>query len=183
MRTDTCRRILDAALELFAENGFHTTTIDKISAKAGISKGLVYNHFESKDALLFAVFDAGFEEMEKVIPELDLSRSSEKPVEVYIELLFQALTHNIRFWKLYFTMSVQPDIFSKIRDRMDTMFELFINRLRDHFRRLYSPVPELDAILLGAVMDGLTFQYILRGDKMPLDDLKKRLIAMFCRNS
>lgn len=50
-------RILGAAEELFAAHGFAKTTVDEIAAAAGVSKGLVYDHYPSKEALLGAVWD------------------------------------------------------------------------------------------------------------------------------
>jgi len=50
-------RILSAAEELFATHGFAKTTVDEIAAAAGVSKGLVYDHYPSKEALLGAVWD------------------------------------------------------------------------------------------------------------------------------
>ena len=44
--------ILDAALALFAGNGYGATRIDDVAARAGISKGAVYHYFPSKRALL-----------------------------------------------------------------------------------------------------------------------------------
>ncbi len=49
-------RILDAAEELFALQGFVKTTIDEIASAAHVSKGLVYDHYESKEELLRAVW-------------------------------------------------------------------------------------------------------------------------------
>ncbi len=49
--------ILQAASTLFAERGFAKTPVEKIAMAAGVSKGLVYVHFESKNALLVAVID------------------------------------------------------------------------------------------------------------------------------
>jgi AcrR family transcriptional regulator len=43
--------ILDAALEVFAERGYHASSIDDIARAAGISKALIYEHFASKQAL------------------------------------------------------------------------------------------------------------------------------------
>ncbi len=45
------RAILDAAMEAFATRGYHGTTIDDIASAAGVSKALIYEHFESKRAL------------------------------------------------------------------------------------------------------------------------------------
>jgi AcrR family transcriptional regulator len=49
-------RILDAASRLFAEPGFAKTSVDEVAAAAGVSKGLVYDHYDSKEELLAAVF-------------------------------------------------------------------------------------------------------------------------------
>jgi AcrR family transcriptional regulator len=50
-------RILGAAEDLFATHGFAKTTVDEIAAAAGVSKGLVYDHYASKEALLDAVWE------------------------------------------------------------------------------------------------------------------------------
>ncbi|WP_372605240.1 TetR/AcrR family transcriptional regulator [Actibacterium sp.] len=44
--------VLDAALELFTEQGYARTTVEQIARRAGLSKGAVYLYFPSKDALL-----------------------------------------------------------------------------------------------------------------------------------
>ena len=50
-------RILGAAEQLFATQGFVKTTVDEIAATAGVSKGLVYDHYVSKEELLSAVWN------------------------------------------------------------------------------------------------------------------------------
>jgi AcrR family transcriptional regulator len=50
----TRERILQSAQELFSEKGFHGTSMDDIVEKSGMSKGAIYGHFESKDALIMA---------------------------------------------------------------------------------------------------------------------------------
>lgn len=49
--------ILQAATEVFAEQGFAAVTVAEIADRAGIGKGTVYEYFSSKDDLLFAVFE------------------------------------------------------------------------------------------------------------------------------
>ena len=51
------RQILDAAITLFDEQGFSTTKYSDISDKAGISKGLVYRYFNSKEEILLALHE------------------------------------------------------------------------------------------------------------------------------
>ena len=55
-RARKLERILAAAEQLFAAQGFAKTTVDEIAARAGVSKGLVYDHYASKEDLLAAVW-------------------------------------------------------------------------------------------------------------------------------
>jgi len=50
-------QILDAAATVFAERGFHPTTIREIARAAGVADGTIYNYFENKTALLFGILD------------------------------------------------------------------------------------------------------------------------------
>jgi AcrR family transcriptional regulator len=58
-------QLLDAALALFAEQGFERATIKDLSEAAGVTQGLVYHYFRGKDELLFAVL-----ERQSFLPEL-----------------------------------------------------------------------------------------------------------------
>lgn len=55
---DKRQAILDAALELFAERGFHGTAVPLVAEKAGVGAGTVYRYFESKEALVNALYRA-----------------------------------------------------------------------------------------------------------------------------
>ena len=50
------RQILDAAVRAFAKRGYHACRVSDIAAEAGVAYGLVYHYFESKDAVLEAIF-------------------------------------------------------------------------------------------------------------------------------
>jgi len=56
-RAQTRARLLDAAARVYARRGFDTATIDEIAHEAGFTKGAVYDHFGSKEGLLFALLD------------------------------------------------------------------------------------------------------------------------------
>jgi AcrR family transcriptional regulator len=50
------RRILDAAVRVFAAQGYDTARVGDIAEEAGVAYGLVYHYYESKEAVLEAVF-------------------------------------------------------------------------------------------------------------------------------
>jgi TetR/AcrR family transcriptional regulator, regulator of autoinduction and epiphytic fitness len=58
--------ILEAATAVFREEGYDTTSMDRIAERAGASKRTVYNHFGSKEALFQAVVASSMAEMAKL---------------------------------------------------------------------------------------------------------------------
>lgn len=50
-------RIKKRALDLFVTNGYHATTVDMIGTRAKLTKGAIYFHFESKEAILSRLLD------------------------------------------------------------------------------------------------------------------------------
>ncbi len=50
-------QILDAAVAVFAENGFHATTIHAVAQRAGVADGTIYTYFDSKTDLLMGIFE------------------------------------------------------------------------------------------------------------------------------
>ena len=54
--TNARQRIVAAAVALFAEQGYDATSVNQVVARAGVAKGALYHHFESKDDLLYEVY-------------------------------------------------------------------------------------------------------------------------------
>lgn len=57
-------RILDAALKVFATRGFYNAKVSEVAREAGVADGTIYLYFESKDALLIALFE---DRMQRII--------------------------------------------------------------------------------------------------------------------
>lgn len=53
---DLRARVLDAAVELFADQGYDGTSVSQVINRAGVAKGGFYHHFASKEALLYEVY-------------------------------------------------------------------------------------------------------------------------------
>jgi len=69
--TDRQDQILDAAVHLFAEQGFHKTTTREIAEAAGVAEGTLYNYFASKDELLMGIMARLTESVNKQGKEID----------------------------------------------------------------------------------------------------------------
>ena len=62
-RQDKRRTIINAAVEVFAEKGFHHSRVSDIARKAGVADGTIYLYFKSKDDLLITIFEERMEEL------------------------------------------------------------------------------------------------------------------------
>ena len=60
---DKRARILEAAIKVFAERGFHSATVAEIARAAGVADGTIYLYFKGKDDLLLRLFDEKMTEL------------------------------------------------------------------------------------------------------------------------
>ncbi len=68
---DRRRQILDAAIRVFARQGFHACRVSDIAREAGVAYGLVYHYFDSKDQVLNELFDERWSLLLTAIEEID----------------------------------------------------------------------------------------------------------------
>ena len=84
------RQIVDAAVELFIEKGFHKTTTRQIARAAGLSIGSLYEYVASKEDILYLVCDAIHAEVEHALAQaLERARSGSNPLAVVVREYFQ----------------------------------------------------------------------------------------------
>ncbi|HVS84565.1 MAG TPA: TetR family transcriptional regulator [Gaiellaceae bacterium] len=87
------RQILDAAVRVFAQKGFHTSRVGDIAEEAGVAHGLLYHYFESKDQLLETVFHENWGVL------LDRIRAVEETDEPATEQLRHVALIILRTWR------------------------------------------------------------------------------------
>jgi TetR/AcrR family transcriptional regulator len=97
----TRRRILQAAIRLFAKHGFHAVSVDQIVGQARVNKRMVYHYFGSKDAL----FEAALSEVYKRIEEIEFhaverGRSPREKLSRLLESYFEFLDLEPEFTRL-----------------------------------------------------------------------------------
>ncbi|HEV3128911.1 MAG TPA: TetR/AcrR family transcriptional regulator [Solirubrobacteraceae bacterium] len=73
---DKRRVILEAAVRVFARQGFHTCRVADIADEAGVAYGLVYHYFSSKDEILDTLFQERWDAMLAAIAEADAQHPS-----------------------------------------------------------------------------------------------------------
>ena len=66
----TRNRLLETASHLFASKGYASTSVREIVARAGVSKPVLYYHFQSKEGLYYAILEWGAEVQKKIIDDV-----------------------------------------------------------------------------------------------------------------
>ena len=180
MRQQSIAAIKQAALELFAHRGYASTSISQIAREAGISKGLMYNYFSSKEDLLRAIILDAVETGEKLV-EGSLHESPEPHTQIQgiVESVFRAVKENGHYWKLLTSLAFQPGAFEGLEEIMNLKREANLAMGKALFSRLGADEPELEAYLFGAALDGMMMHYFFLEDEYPFDAMQAHIIKRF----
>lgn len=89
MKTDKKQSIYLAAAKLFGKKGFEGTSLDEVARKAGVAKGTIFYHFQSKEELFSALIQEGIEQLSRGIETIaNKDISIEKKLGLIIEFHF-----------------------------------------------------------------------------------------------
>lgn len=181
IRQKSSENIENIALELFALKGYHATSISQIAQKARISKGLLYNYFESKEKLLDSIIMKVYHEIMRIVQTSE-NLSAEKQIEQMIVQTINHLKKNITFWRLYLFLVHQSDIQKKLAKLYEKMRIDYMNYVVKLFKEMGSKNPEMEAMMLGTLFDGIGLNYVTAPEGYPIDEMSNYLIEVFINN-
>ncbi len=175
IREERKSQIKEVALEIIFEEGVQNTSISKIAKRAGISKGLLYNYYESKEEMIKEIIFEGMEQFMKIFDPNNDGVLTDDEAKYFIDEMFNILKSNIKYWKLYFYVLLQPKVMAIIQDKFLTITELFMKMLISYFAQKGSKNPMADTRMIVAILDGICLHYILDPKQFPMDEIKTRL--------
>jgi len=104
------RQLFDVALSLFAEHGYSATTMDDIAELAGVTKPLVYQHFESKRALYLELLDVVSHELiDRIVQSTAAAEGPRQQVEFGFAGYFQLMIDNELAFRLLYGRDAPDD--------------------------------------------------------------------------
>jgi AcrR family transcriptional regulator len=114
------RQILDVACTVFAEGGFHATSMDDVAAAAGVTKPVLYQHFPSKRALFLELLDdVGRQLLGELAVATSAAHSGRERVEEGFASYFRFVTGNESAFRVLFGASARNDPeFAEIVERI-----------------------------------------------------------------
>lgn len=171
--------ILATALELFGERGYDSTSTSQIAKQAGVSEGLIFRHFTNKAGLLTAIMEDG---VAQIAATMSAYKTADDPREAIAHHISQSLelirTHE-KFWRFATKVRFQSAVQETASATIDGTNQFIINNLSENFKKTGAARPELEALLLFAVIDAVCIHWLQNPAAYPLDDMKDLLIQKY----
>jgi AcrR family transcriptional regulator len=190
-REETRELVLAAAARVFAQRGFHATSLDAIAEEAGFSRGAVYYNFADKEELFLELLDRRCAERAQDLrevfadtPEDDVAATSRR-AQLAAQHALDAMTGDPEWRALYleFLAHAARDTafrrrFSKRSDEMrGALEEVVVERTRPVADAL-DMEPEQLAVVIDALGTGLWAHHMLHGSRAVPPDLFSKALAL-----
>jgi AcrR family transcriptional regulator len=195
-RAETVERLLDAALETFAEIGFAAASVEDICRRGGFTRGAFYSSFRTKDELFAALFTRETERnLARVEEQLVGIEHEDDPVAAGVERALGAFRAD-RTWVLVHTeyalhAARHPEAAAALRrhaEELHRRLTRLIESLADRLGlRLTLPANRLARIVL-ALHDGVVIREVVGGPAGPAaqrgaSDLERTALLLLLRSA
>jgi AcrR family transcriptional regulator len=168
------RRLLLAALESFAAQGYNATTTRQIAQRAGMGAAAVYMHYPSKQALLFEISRTGHTALLRDVGNaLDGMTSPKERLWRFMHVFvsWHARNHTVARVNQYELVSLGPEQFQEIRKLRDQFEEALTTELRGGVQSGDFAIADLDVTLLALLSLGIDVARWYTGRGKPPDAL------------
>lgn len=185
LRPEVRQRLEDAVLEVFSESDFHQANIRDVAKKAGISFSTIYNHYGSKERLLFSVVDVWLGRLtDRITDHLHGIEDLKEKVRKVFWLQLDYYDRHPRLARILFMTLPMKTWMADETFQQRNMTNLFLEALKDGQRRGILN-PDVRAGVLLDVILGLVqrsfFMWISRGQKGRLTDQSNALFEIVWR--
>ena len=163
------QKIIDAAMGLFSESGYHYASMDDIAGSAGVAKGTLYYNFPTKSALFLVIVRDGLDQMMASIKkEIQDDRSAKQHTEAIIRYHIEtyiAYPQLVRIMFKELSGGLNPDVQSEIKG-LRQRYSTFIAGLLEH-AETNNTVRNSDSELLANALIDLFFSTALFANENP----------------
>jgi AcrR family transcriptional regulator len=176
LRNEKKQFIANIALKLFANQGYTRTSISIIAKEANISKGLMYNYFQSKKELLEYIINSLGESFSQYIdPNKDGIITEEEALN-YIDITFDMLRNQRESLKYYYQLAFQPEVIEilcnphTVHENIKKQQDLFYNFWVSKFPNVDPRIAKTNII---SFIKGFVMLYVYLPEMYPDEFLKE----------
>ena len=179
IREERKTQILDAALHVFAEEGYHSASVSKVAERASISKGLMYNYFYSKEEVLRALVSELWDYAIGALKMVPGEKIDDARFKEIIELSRDIPQEQPQRWKLYMSLAFQKDVTEMLMAEMAPRLGDYMQSLTIYFNGKGYDDPMAMMRYFSAVLDGVQMHCLLDPENFPAEKAKEYVIKQF----
>jgi AcrR family transcriptional regulator len=166
--TEKQRRILESAIKLFAEKGFHGSSTSEIARDAGVAEGTIFRHFKTKKDLLYALIAPMLIKFASPLILKDIKRimDADLPADKIIENLYRNRLELVRqnwprmriiIQEAQFHPEIMDALLTNVAEKARDLADLFVRQRieKGEFRDL--PVEHILRAIFSALLGHLFF--------------------------
>lgn len=182
--------LLHSASSMFKKKPFDKVTVDDIAREAGVSKGVVYLYFESKDGLYMALLEHVFTELfEEFATHPEIDDPLEQLEHVFLEGLepWEQNREFLRFFIFYWGKNTGTEADLKIQKRLRNGFRHNREHIEEIYRRgvktgVFKKLnPEHVSAVVMSISEFIPMQWILDPSAFSLHDAGKTALDIFLK--
>ncbi|MGK6310248.1 TetR/AcrR family transcriptional regulator [Variovorax sp. DT-64] len=183
-RAEAQSKLIDAAIALIAERGFHGASLAEIGDRAGFSRSIAAHHFGDKEGVLRAIIirvRADFRSMvDRSGANLEGLARILKTVDEYLSTNQERMVRGRAFYFMFMQALMAG---GALREEMTMFTEETRLIIETHIRRgielgeiRRDVIPDAQAMVIVALMRGMIGQYVLIEGRMDLDSVRAQLV-------
>lgn len=176
IREDRKKKLIDAAFHVFAEETYHTASVSKIAKEAGVSKGLLYNYFDTKEDLLRAIMSNLMEEILTYFDFSDETPLTDESITDWIKKSLYIVKDDVKRWRFYTSLSMQPDVTPIFMEMATNEIQRFMERFVAYFSSKGVEDPVTYMRYCTAIVDGIQLHVMLDPENFPIEKVESILI-------
>jgi len=190
-REDTREQVLAAAASVFAQNGFHATSLEAVAEGAGFSRGAVYYNFADKEELFLELLDRRCAERAQDLREVfvgtpgDDVEATSRQAQLASDHALEAMTGDPEWRALYLEFLAQAARDPAFRRRFSKRSAEMRGALEEVVLERTRPIagaldmePEQLAVVIDALGTGLWAHHMLHGARAVPPDLFSKALAL-----
>jgi len=180
IRAESKRKILDAAFKLIAKDGYESTSIAKIAKEAEVSKGLLYNYFNSKEDMVKVMLEEALDEGDVLISGL-LSDDPKETIRNVFQWFFREIRERLDYWRLITQLTFNIEKFKFVQELAANKMGEYIRLMQSLLNQLGYENPLNEARIIAALFDGIGVEVLVLKEQYPLDEMEAYLIEKYCK--
>lgn len=181
-------QIIESAIKVFAREGFANTRMEDVAAESGLSKGLLYFYFKSKEEIISAIADLLFgSELRKMQSQIDEAQTAREGLERFTEAFIADLRGMLKITPLFYEFYALAFRNATVRQLLAAYLRQFVAIIEPLVQRgiergeFASGDPRQITLTIGATLEGTLLLWTYDPDMVPIEEQLRASLALLLK--